>query len=85
MAIDFVYFAWVREAIGCDGERLDPPADAVTVDMLLDWLSMQSDGHRRAFADRSRIRAAIDQTFAPLSASIAGAQEIAFFPPVTGG
>jgi molybdopterin synthase sulfur carrier subunit len=85
MAIDFVYFAWVREAIGRDGERLDPPADALTVAAALDWLSTLSDGHARAFTDRSRIRAAIDQVFAPLDAPITGAREIALFPPVTGG
>lgn len=85
MAIDFVYFAWVRESIGRDGERLDPPADAATVDAVLDWLSARSEGHARAFADRSRIRAAIDQIFAPLDAPVANAREIAFFPPVTGG
>ncbi|MBY8820875.1 MoaD/ThiS family protein [Sphingomonas colocasiae] len=85
MAIDFVYFAWVREAIGHDAERLDPPADALTVAAVIDWLSGLSDGHKRAFFDRSRIRAAIDQVFAPLDAPVAGAREIAFFPPVTGG
>lgn len=85
MAIDLVYFAWVREAIGLDGERIDVPGEIETVAELIDWLSVRGEGHGRAFSDRSRIRAAIDQMFVPMDAPIAGAREIAFFPPVTGG
>jgi len=85
MAIDIVYFAWVREAIGMDAERIDVPGDIATVAELIDWLSARGDGHAQAFAERSRIRAAIDQVFVPLDAPIADAREIAFFPPVTGG
>ena len=85
MAVELVYFAWVREAIGRDGERVDPPAAVATVADLLDWLSARGDGHARAFADRGRLRAAVDQQFVPLDAAVAGAREIAIFPPVTGG
>lgn len=85
MAVDLVYFAWVREAAGCDGERVDPPGTIVTVRDLIGWLATRSPGHASAFADPARIRAAIDQRFAALDAPIAGAREIALFPPVTGG
>jgi len=85
MIVDLVYFAQVREAIGRDAERLDVPADATTVAALIDWLSARGDDYAVAFADRSRIRAAVDQVFAPHDAPIAGAREIALFPPVTGG
>jgi molybdopterin synthase sulfur carrier subunit len=85
MAIDLLYFAWVREAIGTGQERCEPPAEAATIADLIDWLTTQSDGHARAFADRARLRAAIDQRFVPLDAPIAGAREVAIFPPVTGG
>jgi len=85
MAVEMLYFAWVREAIGKGVERLDPPAEAVTVDALLDWLAARGGGYGEAFADRSRLRAAVDQAFVPLDAAIAGAREIAIFPPVTGG
>ncbi|WP_156678781.1 molybdopterin converting factor subunit 1 [Sphingomonas profundi] len=85
MALEMLYFAWVREAIGRDGERVEPPAEVTTVTALLDWLAAGSDGHARAFADRSRLRAAIDQEFAALDTSLAGAREVAIFPPVTGG
>lgn len=85
MAVRILYFAWVREAVGVDEEMLDPPADAITVDLLIDWLAGRGEGYARAFADHSRLRAAVDQAFVPLAASIAGAREIAIFPPVTGG
>ncbi len=85
MAIEMLYFAWVREQIGVGHERVTPPAGVADVAGLIDWLATTSDGHASAFADRSRLRAAIDQRFVPLDAPIAGAREIAIFPPVTGG
>ncbi|MFA5964302.1 MAG: molybdopterin converting factor subunit 1 [Sphingomonas sp.] len=85
MAIEMLYFAWVREAIGAGGERVDPPATLSTVEELIDWLAGKSEGHARAFADRSRLRAAVDQRFVPLDSPIGTAREIALFPPVTGG
>ena len=85
MAIDLLYFSWVREAIGVGSETLDPPEGLASVGDLVDWLATRSDGHARAFADRARLRAAVDQVFVPLDAPIAGAREIAIFPPVTGG
>lgn len=85
MTIDILYFAWVREAIGTGQESADPPANIASVAALIDWLSQRSEGHARAFADRDRLRAAVDQAFVGLDAPIAGAREIAIFPPVTGG
>lgn len=85
MAIEILYFAWVREAVGQSSERIDPPAGISNVDGLIDWLAGRSDGHARALADRSRLRVAIDQQFAGMDAPIATAREIAIFPPVTGG
>jgi molybdopterin synthase sulfur carrier subunit len=83
--VELVYFAWVRERIGCDSEQVAPPADVTTVAALLDWLAARSSGHAAALSDRDAIRVAIDQDFVGMGASIAGAQEIAIFPPVTGG
>ena len=85
MALDILYFAWVREGIGIDAERVDPPADVTDVAGLLAWLATLSAGHAAALAEPARLRAAIDQRFVPLDASLAGAREVAIFPPVTGG
>ncbi|MFS0738743.1 molybdopterin converting factor subunit 1 [Sphingomonas sp. 1P06PA] len=83
--VAILYFAWVREAIGVDGETIDPPPEVATVAALIDWLAMRSPGHAAAFAQPERIRAAVDDTFVGSDAPIAGAREIALFPPVTGG
>ncbi len=80
-----LYFAWVREKVGVAEEVVSPPSSVATVTGLIDWLADRSPGHADAFADRSRLRAAVDQAFVPLDASVAGAREVAIFPPVTGG
>lgn len=85
MAIEMLYFAWVRERVGVGQERVDPPAEVVTVAALIDWLSATSASHAHAFEDRTRLRAAVDQVFVPLDAPLAQAREVAIFPPVTGG
>ena len=85
MAIDLLYFARIRETIGTGSETVTPPAGVTTLSDLVDWLATRSPGHAEAFADRTRLRAALDQQFAPFDTDIAGAREIALFPPVTGG
>lgn len=82
--MQFLYFAWVRERIGTGDEVLSPPP-LPNVAALLDWLAARSPGHAAALADRGAIRVAIDQDFAGPEAPVAGAMEIAIFPPVTGG
>ncbi|WP_407158914.1 molybdopterin converting factor subunit 1 [Bradyrhizobium sp. STM 3557] len=79
------YFAWVRERIGKAEETLEPPADVRTVSELIVWLSNQGEGYAYAFEKPKVIRAAIDHTHVQADAAIAGAREIAFFPPMTGG
>jgi molybdopterin synthase sulfur carrier subunit len=80
-----LYFAWVRERIGTGQEEVSPPCGIETVAALIDWLAKRSDGHAQAFADRTRLRAAVDGVFVPLAARLGDADEIALFPPVTGG
>lgn len=80
-----VYFSWVREAVGVDSEKVDIPETELSVHDLCELLATRSEGHARAFSDLRRLRVAIDLTMADLDATISGASEIAFFPPVTGG
>jgi molybdopterin synthase sulfur carrier subunit len=80
-----LYFARVREQIGRGAEDVTLPADITTVAQLLDWLATRSPGHKAALADRSSIRVAVDQDFATPDTALAGAAEVAIFPPVTGG
>ncbi len=85
MTLRILYFAWVREAVGTGEETVELPPAVATVAALVDWLATRSDSHARAFADPARLRAAVDQSFVGLDASILGAGEVAIFPPVTGG
>ncbi len=80
-----VYFAWVRERIGKTEENLAPPADVTTVAELIAWLSRRGEEYAYAFENPKIIRAAIDRNHVRPETAIAGAREIAFFPPMTGG
>ena len=80
-----VYFAWVRERVGKTDEELDVPANVDTVSDLIGWLSGRGESYAYAFEKPKVIRAAIDHAHVKPDAVIAGAHEIAFFPPMTGG
>jgi molybdopterin synthase sulfur carrier subunit len=80
-----LYFAWVRERIGKAEETIDPPAAVRTVGDLIGWLTQRGEEYARAFEKPTIIRAAIDHAHVKPEAAIAGAREIAFFPPMTGG
>jgi molybdopterin synthase sulfur carrier subunit len=83
--LTILYFAWVRERIGRDEQQIERPESGTTIAALLDMLARESPGHAAAFADRTRLRAALDQRFVPLDTPIEAAAELALFPPVTGG
>jgi len=81
-----LYFAWVRQKIGVAEEVLEPPPAAVRdVASLVEYLAARSPGHAAAFANRRQVRAAVNQEFATPDHPVAPGDEIAFFPPVTGG
>ncbi len=79
------YFAWVRERIGKPEEEIDPPAEVRTVADLISWLTRRGEEYAHAFDNPNVIRAAINRAHVKADAAIGGAQEIAFFPPMTGG
>jgi sulfur-carrier protein len=79
------YFAWVRERVGKAEEIVEPPSGVRTVGELIDWLAKRDDVYAHAFETPRVIRAAIDHAHVKPDAMIAGAREIAFFPPMTGG
>jgi molybdopterin synthase sulfur carrier subunit len=84
MTVRLLYFAWVRERVGTDAEivPLDKP---MALAALADLLAARSPGHAAALADLGRLRAAINGEFAPWSATAGPDDEVAIFPPVTGG
>ena len=79
------YFAWVRERVGKTDEDIDLPGGIVTVSDLMAWLATRGEEYARAFDNPKVIRAALDRSHVRAEAAIAGAREIAFFPPMTGG
>ncbi|MBX9912016.1 MAG: molybdopterin converting factor subunit 1 [Beijerinckiaceae bacterium] len=83
--VKLVYFAWVRERVGVAEERVALPGGIATIADLVRWLKGRDEGYEAAFAVESIVRAAIDHEHVKPDASIAGASEIAFFPPMTGG
>lgn len=83
--VKLVYFAWVRERVGKAEEQVTPPADVTTVGDLLRWLAGRGDEYAHAFENPKVIRAAIDKSHVRPETAIAGAREIALFPPMTGG
>ncbi len=80
-----LYFAWLRTRIGRGEEEIDIPAEVRTVGELMLWLRGRGAGYAAAFAPDGMVRAAVDQNYAGPDHPVAGAREIAFFPPVTGG
>ena len=83
--IRVLYFAWLRDRVGTDAELVVPPPGVENVGGLRDWLATRSPRHAHAFAQASVIRCAVNQEVAALTHPVAPGDEVAFFPPVTGG
>ncbi len=80
-----LYFAWLRQRTGLEAEEVEPPADVRDVAGLLDWLKTRGPGHAEALRDLSAIRVAVNQEFAAPDSPVAPGDEVAIFPPMTGG
>ncbi|WP_315920332.1 molybdopterin converting factor subunit 1 [Mesorhizobium sp. SP-1A] len=80
-----IYFAWVRERIGKSEEDVELPVGIETVADLLHWLKARGDGYEQALQHPQVIRVAIDHEHVAHGERLAGAREIALFPPMTGG
>jgi molybdopterin synthase sulfur carrier subunit len=80
-----IYFAWLRTRIGLGEERVDPPAAVRTVRDLTDWLKTRGPGYEAALADPSVVRVAVNQDYVGPDHPLAPGDEVALFPPVTGG
>ncbi len=80
-----LYFAWLRTKTGVAEEDVDPPDSVTDVASLIEWLKGRSDGHAAALADPRAVRVAVNQDYARADAAVAAGDEVALFPPVTGG
>ena len=85
MKVKVLYFAALREQLGTQGEEIELPAGVGTVAALRSHLRARGGAWERALADGKLVRAAVNQDMAPPTAAVKAGDEIAFFPPVTGG
>lgn len=80
-----LYFAFLRDIAGIAEEEVHPPPEVVDVSTLIAWLRRRGGGPAKALGDLSRVRAAVNEEHAPFDAPVRSGDEVAFFPPVTGG
>lgn len=85
MKLRVLYFAALRERVGCAEEAVDAPAGIESVAQLRTWLAQRGEPWTAAFAETRRVRAAVDQTMVDDRHALHEGAEVAFFPPVTGG
>ncbi len=83
--ITILYFAWLRERTGLSEEIMTLPTGTTTVADLIGILAARSPGHAAAFQNRRTVRCAVNQEFADPAVVLSAGDEVAFFPPVTGG
>lgn len=80
-----LYFAWLKSRIGMAEEELRLPAEVTSVGQLLDWLEGRGTNFAEALQDRDALRVAVNQEYAKLQDPVGPDDEVAIFPPVTGG
>lgn len=80
-----LYFAWLRTKIGKAEEEIEVPSDVTTVAGLLDWLKARGPGFAEALKDQRIVRVAVNQHYVGSDHRLRPSDEVALFPPVTGG
>jgi len=83
--VKLLYFAWLRARIGCAEEEVELPAGVRDVTGLLDWLRSRGGGYAEALRDPSVVRVAVNQDYVGSEHPLREGDEVAIFPPVTGG
>ena len=80
-----LYFAWLRQRTGVSAEEVELPDHVRDVAGLVAWLRTRGAGYAAALADEAAVRVAVDQEFATPDTPLTGREEVALFPPMTGG
>ncbi|BAN35101.1 molybdopterin synthase small subunit [Sulfuricella denitrificans skB26] len=83
--ITLLYFARLRETFGLSSERANPPADVTDVRSLTEWLCQRGGTWQEELAQNKPVRVAVNQDIADPDTAVGDGDEVAFFPPVTGG
>ena len=79
------YFSWIKEHIGQSEERIEIPVNVSTIEELMLYLENLNDKYKLAFKKKDLIKIAINKSYSSIDDKINNNDEIAFFPPVTGG
>ena len=85
MKMKLKYFAWIAEIIDKREESLEIPSEIDTIGQLIDYLSSIDEAYKKAFEKRKSIKFAVNQVLVNENELISKADEVAFFPPMTGG
>ena len=85
MKVKLLFFAALREQLGTTGEEIELPAGVTTLGGLREHLCARGGGYAKAFAEKALVRMAVNHEMAKPGAALAAGDEVAFFPPVTGG
>jgi molybdopterin converting factor subunit 1 len=80
-----LYFAWLRQKTGIDSEEVKMPSHITDVAGLIEWLKERNENFAEALSDFESIRVAVNQEFADLDTPVTQGDEVAIFPPMTGG
>ncbi len=83
--LKLLYFAWLRTKIGIAEERVAVPEGVTDVAGLIEWLRGRGDGYAEALANLDVVKVAVNQEYVPFTHPVTGGDEVALFPPVTGG
>jgi molybdopterin synthase sulfur carrier subunit len=79
------YFSWIREHVGTSEEEIILPDGVITINDLINYLIDSNDKYKSAFFKRDLIKIAVNKSYSSINTKISNKDEIAFFPPVTGG
>tara|TARA_B100000242_G_scaffold272511_1_gene225467 strand:+ start:275 stop:526 length:252 start_codon:yes stop_codon:yes gene_type:complete len=79
------YFSWIKEHIGKSEEQITIPSDIINVDQLINYLNERDTKYNLLFEKKELIKIAVNKTYSSFDTKVSNRDEIAFFPPVTGG
>ena len=79
------YFSWIREHVGKSEELIELPDNVETVSELINYLNNLNKDYKKVFVKTDLIKIAVNKTYCSVDTKITNYDEIAFFPPVTGG
>ena len=80
-----IYFSWVKKNLGISEEKINPPKNIKSIKLLIEWLSSKNYKYEKVFLKKKLIKVAVNHQVVNLNKKIKENDEIAFFPPLTGG